>query len=51
MEYITSIRNGSLTVEELIKILQQFDSTATVWIAAYGQLDIYRLDDGDIDIL
>ena len=53
MEYIVSVRSGAITVEELIQILQQFDNKANVLISVdgTGQLDLYRLDNGDLDIL
>ena len=51
-EYITSIRQGAIIVEELIQILQQFDGKATVYISLeIGQLDLYRLENGDLEIL
>lgn len=53
MEYIVSVRSGAITVEELIQILQQFDNKANVLISVdgTGQLDLYRLSNGDLDIL
>lgn len=53
MEYIASVRSGATTVEELIQILQQFDNKANVYISVdeTRQLDIYRLSNGDLDIL
>ena len=45
-EYITSIRSGAITVEELIAQLQQLNPKDTIYISLeLGQLDIYKEND------
>lgn len=49
-EYIASIRNNAMTINELIAFLKQFDGAAVVGISIemQGQIDIYQDEQGDL---
>ena len=51
-EYIGTIKSGAMTINELIAYLQQFNGATTVYIglALGGQLDVYKLANGDVSI-